>query len=145
MKIDKSLSEVFDMDIVEESSCTDIDIIDADGSVIVANTGTDKEQIDADFNKSRNNLYNLLQQGEDALQASLELAKGSENPKAFDAFAKILSEVRALNSELLETHAKKQKVTGVSREEQPGSVTNNNAIFVGTTSELKKMLKEVNK
>lgn len=143
MKIDKNLSEIFDMD--TESNCTDVDIIDIDGSVIANNSGSEAEKIDADFNKTRNNLYNLLEQGQDALQVALDLAKGSENPKAFDAFAKLLAEVRALNSELLETHSKRQKVTGQGTPEQPGQVTNNNAIFVGTTTELKKMLKDINK
>ena len=84
-------------------------------------------------------MQELLLKGQDALNAALEVAKQSEHPRAFEVFATLLKNVGELNDKLLETQKKMREMDGKKKE-----VNNTNidkAIFVGSTSELSKLLK----
>jgi galactitol-specific phosphotransferase system IIB component len=104
------------------------------------------EKIEYDYEQTRNNLYNLLNQGQDALIAALSVAKQSEHPRAFEVVGNLMTQLADVNEKLMKLHEKKQKLDLPSKkEEQAKQVTNNNAIFVGSTTELNKMLQNMTK
>lgn len=135
MKIDDSLSEVFDVQTIPRT-----EVITQNGDVISEiNT-----KIEADFDTSRNNLRILLQQGQEALQKSLDVAMQSEHPRAFEVVGNLMKQLADVNQQLMDLHQQKQKLDEPSKAEKAKQVTNNNAIFVGSTAELNKLIKKMN-
>lgn len=92
---------------------------------------------DTDFRYTRENLYNLLERGQDAVEELLEIAKQSEHPRAFEVVGQLIGKLTETNKELMGLHKTKKDL---STEKGPTNVTN--ALFVGSTSDLQKMLKE---
>lgn len=140
MKIDENLSEVFD---IEPMEVVTGEIITVDNEVIPPKD----QKIEHDYEKTRSNLYSLLEQGQDALIAALSVAKQSEHPRAFEVVGNLMKQLADVNEQLMSLHEKKQKLDAPKKgEESPSKqVTNNNAIFVGSTTELNKMLSNMNK
>jgi hypothetical protein len=135
MKIDDRLSEVFDLEPTTKVPL----VIDAVTSLQVS------DKIESDYDKSRNNLHELLLKGQDALNYALEVAKQSEHPRAFEVVGNLMKQLADVNQQLLDIHQQKQKLDAPSKAEAAKNVTNNNAIFVGSTSELSKMIKNMAK
>ena len=135
MKIDDSLSEVF-----EVKTMTPTEVIDTDG-VIVSQSNN---KIEDDYEVTRNNLRILLQQGQEALQKSLDVAMQSEHPRAFEVVGNLMKQLADINQQLLDLHQQKQKLDEPSKAEKAKQVTNN-AIFVGSTAELNKLIKNMSK
>lgn len=140
MKTDESLSEIFDVEPVNVTH--EIVVAEEFVSAEPAN-----QKIESDYDKTRSNLYNLLQQGEDALIHALDVAKQSEHPRAFEVVGNLMTQLAGINKQLMDLHEKKQKLdVGSKKDEDPMTtkqVTNNNAIFVGSTSDLNKMLQNM--
>ena len=91
---------------------------------------------DTDFRYTRENLYNLLERGQDAVEELLEIAKQSEHPRAFEVVGQLIGKLTETNKELMGLHKTKKDL---STEKGPTNVTN--ALFVGSTAELQKLLK----
>jgi hypothetical protein len=141
MSIDDKLSEVFDVEPIRVDE-SNTQVITADGHVIPPQDNA----FEHDYNTTRNNLHTLLQQGQDALNAALEVAKQSEHPRAFEVVGNLMKHISDINHQLLDLHKKKQvfeNPKGAPTEEQK-QVTNN-SIFVGSTTELSRMLDDLRK
>jgi hypothetical protein len=138
MKIDDRLSDVFDVAKLPENTG---EIIDASTGNIIESAGS---KIEDDFEVTRNNLRILLQQGQEALQKSLDVAMQSEHPRAFEVVGNLMKQLADINQQLLDLHSQKQKLDEPKAGDK-SKVTNNNAIFVGSTAELTKMIKNINK
>ena len=136
MKIDDNLSKVFD---VEPSDVKDI-VTTADGEII-PDTGN---KIDVDYETTRKNLHILLVQGQSALQSALDVAQSSEHPRAFEVVGNLMKQLADVNQQLLDLHRQKQKLDEPSTKDDPKKITNN-AIFVGSTAELNKLIKNMTK
>ena len=95
---------------------------------------------DIDFQYARENLYILIERGNDGLEELLEIAKQSEHPRAFEVVGQLLDKLTSTNKELLNLHKVKKDI---STEKSPSKITN--ALFVGSTTELQKLLKEKDK
>ena len=104
----------------------------------------EEDPIEYDYQKSRTNLYSLLSQGQDALNYALDVAKQSENSRSFEVVGNIIKQLADINYQLLDISEKKQKLSSKKSEDNTNVITNNNAIFVGSTSELTKILKQIN-
>lgn len=138
MKIDDNLSEVFDVEVTEKSS----DLIVPD----TIEPAKVDDKIESDYESTRNNLNTLLITGENALLHALEVAKASEHPRAFEVVGNLIKQLADVNQQLMALHQQKQKLDGVDGKAASGKqVTNNNAIFVGSTAELNKMIAKLNK
>lgn len=118
-------------------------IIDIDGGSIAPH-GEENEMVDQDYSHARGNLYGIIEKGNVALTNALELAMTSEDPEAYDVVSKLIKQVAAVNSQLLEIAERKNKAkvrpaasTGVT------TSTNNTAIFVGSTTELNHMISKL--
>jgi len=134
MRTDDSLSSVFDVETIPKT-----EVIARDGEIITNN------KVEDDFDTSRNNLRILLQQGQEALQKSLDVAMQSEHPRAFEVVGNLMKQLADINQQLLDLHQQKQKLDEPSKAEKAKQVTNNNAIFVGSTAELNKLIKNMAK
>lgn len=107
---------------------------------------SDTSIVDKDFEKIRTNMQDILQQGTDALYHALEIAKNSEHPRAFEVVGNIMKQLSDVNLQLLDAHKKHKDITKKEEEEKPvGQNVTNNAIFVGSTNELAKMLDNMKK
>ena len=136
MNIDDKLSEVFNLEPIQG------EVITKDNEVIVP---LDKA-IEYDCEKSRNNLHSLLQSGQDALNYAIDIAKDSENPRAFEVVGNLMKNLADINHQLLDIHIKKQKMTSKEPEKLTGTITqNNNTVFVGTSSDLNRMIEKMTK
>ena len=102
---------------------------------IVPNSdGNDHE---TDYNYTRENYYNLIERNQDAVEEMLEIAKQSEHPRAFEVVGQLIKSGLEANKELMTLHKTKKEL---STEKTPNNVTNQ-AVFVGSTAELQKLLK----
>ena len=91
-----------------------------------------------DFKYSRENLYHIIERGQDALSGILQVAQETDHPRAYEVAGQLLK-TNAENTEKLvnlQTTKKKLKET-----DQPQRVTNNNSLFVGSTQELQQLIK----
>ena len=93
--------------------------------------------IEDDYQYARKNLYDVIDKGNEALDYLLELAKASEHPRAFEVVGQITKTLVDANNNLLDLQ---KKIKDLSKDEdKPQNVTN--ALFVGSTVELQKLLK----
>ena len=101
----------------------------------------ENEDIDSDYKYQRENFYNLIERGQDAVEGILELAQESETPRAYEVAGNLIRQVADVTEKLVDLQTKMKKL-----KEVPNKVPNNvtNALFVGSTAELQKMLKKKN-
>ena len=96
--------------------------------------------ITKDYDYTRANLYSLIEKGQETLNGIMELAGDSASPSAFEVAGQIIKSVADTTDKLMDLQKKVKEV-----EEEKTKTTNNvtnNALFVGSTSELSKMLKQ---
>ena len=94
---------------------------------------------DTDFEVGRENLYKLLDKGNEAIDGILALAKEGEHPRAYEVAGQLIKTVSEVSQNLLDLQEKLKKIKDVPNT-GPKSVTN--ALFVGSTTELTKLLKK---
>lgn len=107
----------------------------------------EEAQIEADFNKGRDSMYDLIEVGEDAITEMMNIAKQSQHPTAFSTLNSMLKTVADMHKDLLNIQGKRQKLTGnrpKSDKAEGGNTTNQN-IFVGTTAELAALMEDMRK
>ena len=100
-----------------------------------------EETVDTDFKYARENLYNIIEKGSDALNTLVDVATQTQHPRAFEVVSQLVKTLSDTNKDLLEIQ-KKVKVIKKDIPDQPQNVTN--ALFVGNTSELQKMINKRN-
>ena len=106
--------------------------------VLVAETKMNEEDVDNDYKYQRENFYNLIERGQDAIEGILDLAKEGEHPRAYEVAGNLIKQVADVTDKLVELQEKMKKLKEVPNS-APNKVTN--ALFVGSTAELQKMLK----
>ena len=98
------------------------------------------EDIKKDYEYTRGNLYSIIEKGQEAIDGILELAQESEMPRAYEVAGQLIKNVADATDKLLTLQ---QKLKDVNEEkETKGPTTVNNALFVGSTAELQKLLKQ---
>ena len=98
------------------------------------------EDRDKDYEYTRGELYSLIDQGQEAVRGALEVAQESGHPRAYEVATNAMKQVADMTDKLMDLQKKKKDVN----EEQRGpSKVTNNAMFVGSTAELQKMLKQM--
>lgn len=135
MKTDESLSAAFGLQPVLNQ-----DVIDASTGEIVT---TAEGKIEDDYDHARTNLRKLLLDGQAALATALSVAQQSEHPRAIEVVGNLMKQMADINQQLLDLHQQKQKLDA-PKTEKSGSTTNN-AIFVGSTTDLNKLIKNMTK
>ena len=99
---------------------------------------TEAEDMDSDYKYSRENFYNLIERGQDAIDGILDIAKEGEHPRAYEVVGQLIKNVSEVTEKLADLQEKMKKLKEVP-DHGPKNVTN--ALFVGSTKELQKMLK----
>jgi predicted transcriptional regulator len=132
--IDDKLNEV--LNIVPEVFTETTEISAVEENQIVVPEDKDAE---VDFDKGRENLYKMLDKGNDAIDGILALAKEGEHPRAYEVAGQLIKTIADMSKDLMAMQEKLKKLKEVPNT-GPTSVTN--ALFVGSTTELTKLLKE---
>ena len=132
--IDDKLNEVLNItpEVIEAS---EISTVKETKEMIVP---IDKDA-EIDFDTGRENLYKMLDKGNDAIDGILALAKEGEHPRAYEVAGQLIKTVADVSKDLMAMQEKLKKLKEVPNT-GPKSVTN--ALFVGSTTELTKLLKE---
>ena len=99
---------------------------------------TNEQDTDNDYKYQRENFYQLVERGQDAIDGILDLAREGEHPRAYEVAGNLIKQVADVTEKLGDLQAKMKKLKEVPNQ-GPKSVTN--ALFVGSTAELQKMLK----
>ena len=97
-----------------------------------------KDDSTRDYEYTRGNLYSLIEKGQEALNGILEVAQGSDHPRAYEVAGQLIKSVGDTTDKLIDLQSKMKEL---NKEEKDSPKTVNNALFVGSTSELSKLLK----
>ena len=127
--LDNVLNTSSEMQVYEEPNCTEIKSIDQ-SSV----------DIKKDYEYTRANLYSLIEKCQEAIDGIMELAAESDQPRAYEVAGQLIKSVGDVTDKLIDLQKKLKDI-----EEETVKTTNNvtnNAVFVGSTSELSKLLKK---
>ena len=99
------------------------------------------EDREKDYEYTRGELYRLIDQGQEAVQGALEVAQESGHPRAYEVATNAMKQVADMTDKLMDLQ---KKVKDLDEEKSGPSKVTNNAMFVGSTAELQKMLKQMN-
>lgn len=97
-------------------------------------------QVDADFEFARENLMDVINKGQEALFDLMDVARQSQHPRAYEVLSTMMNTMVGASKDLLDLQAKKKKLLEDDPAATPQQVTNN--LFVGSTAELQKYLKQ---
>ena len=100
------------------------------------------DDIDSDYKYQRENFYNLIERGQDAIDGILEVAKQSDHPRSYEVAGNLISQVAEVTEKLSRLQSSMKRLKEVPNN-APKNVTN--ALYVGSTAELQKLLKGGNK
>ena len=98
----------------------------------------DNKNVDNDYEYSREVLFDLIEKGRGALEDMIEVARESEHPRAFEVLSQTIKNISDVTKNLMDLQKAKKDLTQEEREEAK-KVTNNN-VFVGSTTDLQRML-----
>ena len=98
------------------------------------------EQIQKDYEYTRGNLYSLIEKGQAALNGILEVAEGTQHARSYEVAGQIIKSVGDTTDKLIDLQTKMKELNKEEKAKGPSTV--NNALFVGSTSELSKLLKK---
>ena len=130
----KKLNEVLD---IEEDYITNIKN-PSELSRVKVESIDKEEDIKNDYEYQRQNFYSLVERGQDAIDGILDIAKESEHPRTYEVAGQLIKTVAEVTEKLGDLQEKMKKLKDVPNN-APKNVTN--ALFVGSTAELQKMLK----
>jgi hypothetical protein len=129
------LSEVLNM----EEEATEGEILPR---ASFSNTLGGDGKADADFKYTRDNLYNVVENGMRALESLVEVAEQSQHPRAYEVVATWMKTISDANKDLLEIRRKKQLIDKNDGVASTAKTVNNN-LFLASTKDLQKLLKEI--
>lgn len=130
----EKLDETFNTEPVE------VEVQKEDTNAKIEKIKSGSEDIRRDYEYTRGNLYSIIEKGQEAIDGILELAQESEMPRAYEVAGQLIKNVADATDKLLTLQ---QKLKDVEEEkEAKGPTTVNNALFVGSTAELQKLLKK---
>tara|TARA_B000000557_G_scaffold85299_1_gene68523 strand:- start:2501 stop:2932 length:432 start_codon:yes stop_codon:yes gene_type:complete len=101
----------------------------------------EKDDIKKDYEYTRANLYSLIEKGQEAINGIMELAGESASPRAYEVAGQLIKSVADTTDKLADLQKKLKDLEEDNTKKGPNNVTNN-ALFVGSTSELSKLLKQ---
>jgi hypothetical protein len=107
----------------------------------IINTPHEEDDIKADYNLSRRTFRDLINKGNDAMESLTDLAKESESPRAYEVLATMMRTVADTTKDLYDLQKKTKDLRGQDKNDQP-NVNVEKAVFVGSTADLLKQIKE---
>jgi len=128
-----SINESLDIEVVDQAK----DVI-KESKKELKKLEREKPDSVRDYEYTRGNLYSLIEKGQEALDSILEVAQEGQQPRAYEVVSQLLKNVADTTDKLIELQLKTKELNA---EEKKGPSTVNNALFVGSTAELQKLLK----
>ena len=121
------------------------DTFNTDGNVEVdaivkADEVTKVDEVKKDYDYTRGNLYSLIEKGQEAINGIMEVAGETASPRAYEVAGQLIKSVADTTDKLADLHKKVKDIEEDNPKKQ--NTVTNNALFVGSTSELSKMLKD---
>ena len=105
----------------------------------IKSSSVENNDINKDYEYTRGNLYSLIEKGQEAINGILELAQESEMPRAYEVAGQLIKNVADATDKLMDLQKKLKDIDESKNIKSPTNVTN--ALFVGSTAELAKLLK----
>lgn len=99
---------------------------------------------DDDMEKARKNIHDLLEKGNEILDSAIGVAEGSDHPRAYEVVGKILEQLIDGNKKLIDIHKQKNDIQGKTVTPQQAQNITNQTVFVGSTAELTRLMKNKN-
>ena len=130
-----SLNDTFNTD-----DGVEVDAIVKAEDTEIQKSQTRAENVEKDYDYTRGNLYSLIEKGQEAINGIMEVAGETASPRAYEVAGQLIKSVADTTDKLADLHKKVKDIEEDNPKKQ-GTVTNN-ALFVGSTSELSKMLKD---
>ena len=133
-EFEKNMEDIFDIDIAPIEKTTEM-ITQANSEVSV--------DANKDYEYTRGELYRLISQGQEAVQGALEVAQESGHPRAYEVAVNAMKQVSDMTDKLIDLQ---QKMKNLGKEDKKSAPTTvNNTMFIGTTADLQKMIKDAAK
>jgi hypothetical protein len=133
-EFEKNMEDIFDISIEPIEKQTEM--ITQDNSEIAVDANKDYEY-------TRGELYRLISQGQEAVQGALEVAQESGHPRAYEVAVNAMKQVSDMTDKLIDLQ---QKMKNLGKEDKKSAPTTvNNTMFIGTTADLQKMIKDAAK
>ena len=130
------LDEILD---IEETTA---ELVESKPSTLTIKRDKTLDDVDSDYKYQRENFYNLIERGQDAIDGILEVAKQSDHPRSYEVAGNLISQVAEVTEKLSRLQSSMKRLKEVPSN-APKNVTN--ALYVGSTAELQKLLKGDNK
>ena len=99
----------------------------------------EEKNVDNDYKYSRDTYYELVEKGKQSLELMIEVARESEHPRAFEVLSGMIKNISEVNDRLMDLNKKKKDLDRKEEIKNIAKTTNN--LFVGSTAELQKLLK----
>jgi len=125
---------------IEKSHNVETSIIKKDEKTELPNVVLKKNDVEKDYKYTRGQLYSLIEKGQEAINGIMEVAGESASPRAYEVAGQLIKSVADSTDKLMDLQ-KKMKDIDEEKQKTQNNVTNN-ALFVGSTSELSKLLKQ---
>ena len=129
-----------DFDAIDDALNVESSIVETEKSSPIKRP-EEKNDIKKDYEYTRANLYSLIEKGQEAINGIMELAGESASPRAYEVAGQLIKSVADTTDKLADLQKKLKDLEADTGAKGPNSVTNN-AVFVGSTSELQKLLKQ---
>ena len=127
---------------IEDALDIKSDIVPVEKPEVVTSVDTTstKEQLKKDYEYTRGHLYSLVEKGQEAVDGILELAQESDQPRAFEVAGQLIKHVGDVADKLVDLQKKVNEIENPKKDKQVN--TTNNTMFVGSTADLAKFLKQ---
>jgi hypothetical protein len=133
-EFEKNMEDIFDISIEPIEKQTEMITQENNEITVDANK---------DYEYTRGELYRLISQGQEAVQGALEVAQESGHPRAYEVAVNAMKQVSDMTDKLIDLQ---QKMKNLGKEDKKSSPTTvNNTMFIGTTADLQKMIKDAAK
>ena len=126
---------------IEEALDVDTSIVPKKEPKMEIVPATTQEQLKKDYDYTRANLYSLIEKGQEAVDCILEVAQSSDQPRAYEVAGQMIKHVGDVADKLADLHKKVNEIENPKGSSSDKQVTNN-TMFVGSTAELAKFLKQ---
>ena len=103
---------------------------------------SESEDVTKDYEYTRGNLYSIIEKGQEAISGALDVAMSSDHPRAYEVAGQLIKHVADTTDKLMDLQ---KKTKDVKEESKRGPTNVTNALFVGSTADLQKMLKDASK
>ena len=130
-----SLNDTFNTD-----DSVEVDAIVKAEDTELQKSQTRAENVEKDYDYTRGNLYSLIEKGQEANNGIMEVAEETASPRAYEVAGQLIKSVADTTDKLADLHKKVKEIEADNPKTQ--STVTNNALFVGSTAELQKMLKD---